>query len=562
VTEVLYRKWRPQSFAEVAGQEPITRTLRNSIASGKLAHAYLFCGPRGTGKTTLGRLLAKAANCAAPLDGEPCNKCDSCAAFIEGRAIDFVEQDAASHNSVEDIRQLRENAGLTPMAGERKVYLLDEVHMLSGAAQNALLKTLEEPPPHIVFVLATTESHKVSGTIVSRCQRFDLKRIPMPAAAARLRVICDKEGFSLDDASLEEIARAATGSLRDAVNALEQVVTYYGKSPAHEQVREALGLSVDVRSGQLAKLALAGDLTESLRLVAQVRDDGVDIKQFSRQLVKYLRGMLLSKAGVVEALELPSEMAAEVKALAVDIPRGDIIRALSTFGRIDFREDALSSLPLELALVEFISETPEAVAASPRTAAKPVAAKPQREIGAAESGLGPFPTGATSPKREPEFSTPAAETPAVESSVATTSVGPAASAEPTSVAKGTNPDPPTRPATTPSPSGDLLTRVRTALNETDKTIGALLNGSCEVISSEGDKVVLGFFHTFHLERVETGPYRGALEGAFSKALGRKITIKFEHAPRERPASGEPRKGGHLVQAARELGARDRPHEEI
>lgn len=552
MTEVLYRKWRPQAFAEVAGQEPVTRTLRNSIASGKLAHAYLFCGPRGTGKTTLGRLLAKAANCAAPADGEPCNKCESCLAFIEGRAIDFVEQDAASHNSVDDIRQLRENVALTPMAGERKVYLLDEVHMLTGAAQNALLKTLEEPPPHIIFVLATTESHKVSGTIVSRCQRFDLKRIPMSATVARLAFVCEKEGFSLDAESLEEIARAATGSLRDAINALEQVVTFYGKSPSREQVREALGLSVDARSGQLARLALAGDLTESLRLVTQVRDDGVDIKQFNRQVVKYLRGMLLAKAGAAESLELPAEMAAEVKALAVDIPRGDIMRALRIFGRIDFREDSLSSLPLELALVELISEAPETVAPVAAAApAKAPEAKPQREASPPVKAAAPPPP----PKAEPapKASTPPAEAPASETSVAAPPAEEPAPAEPAPAAE------PRKAAA--SAGGDLLANVRAALNETDKNLGALLNGSCEVVSNEGDKVVLGFFHTFHLERVETGGYRAALEGAFSAALGRKISIKFEHAPRERPAGNGPRKGGHLVRAARDLGARERPREQ-
>ena len=222
-SEVLYRKWRPQSFAEVVGQEPITQTVRNAVAAGRLAHAYLFCGPRGTGKTSMGRLLAKAANCLAPPDGEPCNTCESCRSFLEGRAIDLVEIDAASKTGVDDIRELRERVGLTPMAGRRKVYILDEAHMLSNAACNALLKTLEEPPPHIIFVLATTESHKVPATIISRCQRFDFRRLPMAAVVTGLQRICQGEGIGLDEAALQEIARSAGGSLRDAINLVEQL---------------------------------------------------------------------------------------------------------------------------------------------------------------------------------------------------------------------------------------------------------------------------------------------------------------------------------------------------
>ena len=558
MSEVLYRKWRPQSFSEVAGQDAITRTLRNSVATGRLAHAYLFCGPRGTGKTTLGRLLAKAANCAAPEDGEPCNKCDSCLAFIEGRAIDFVEQDAASHNSVDDIRQLRENVILTPMAGERKVYLLDEVHMLSGAAQNALLKTLEEPPPHIIFVLATTEAHKVSGTIISRCQRFDLKRIPMSAAQQRLAFICEKEGLTLDAASLEEIARAATGSLRDGINALEQVVTYYGKSPTHEQVCEALGLSVDARSGQLARLALGGDLTGGLMLIAQVRDDGVDIKQFAKQVVKYLRGLLLAKAGASESLDLPQEMAAEVKADAAKLAKGDIIRALQLFGRIDFREEAAASggsLPLELALVEFVSGASEPREASPITA---TSAPPKREA----PPPAPKPTPKAAKPPEPPVIERSAPAPAAEPTKASEpAVEPAMAEilveqpvlEPMGAAPGSAP--------ASGASDDLLERVRQSLKESEKQLSALLNGSCELKSSEGATIVLGFFHTFHLERIERGGYKGKLEEAFSIALGRKVTVVYEHSPQERATGDKQRTGGHLVQAAREMGARAVPRQD-
>ena len=547
MSEVLYRKWRPQSFAEVAGQDAVTRTLRNSVAAGKLAHAYLFCGPRGTGKTTLGAAAGQGRQLRRPGDGEPCNKCDSCLAFIEGRAMDFVEQDAASHNSVDDIRQLRENVILTPMSGELKVYLLDEVHMLSGAAQNALLKTLEEPPPHIIFVLATTEAHKVSGTIISRCQRFDLKRIPMGAAIERLAFICEKEELTLEPASLEEIARAATGSLRDGINALEQVVTYYGKAPTHEQVCEALGLSVDARSGQLARLALEGDLTGGLVLISQVRDDGVDIKQFAKQVVKYLRGLLLAKAGASESLDLPAEMAEEVKATAVQQPKGEIIRALQLFGRIDFREDAAASggsLPLELALVEFVSgaaEPPEAPAPAPQKREAPAAAPK------------PAPKAAKPPVERPAPATVVEAPKASEPAMAEILVDEPAAPEPAVAAA------PAAPAA--RVSDDLLDRVRTALKESEYQLAALLNGSCEVKSSEGGSVVLGFFHTFHLERIERGGYKGKLEQAFTSVLGRQVTVEYVHSPQDRSTTDKQRAGGHLVQAAREMGARAVPRQD-
>ncbi|MCH8901889.1 MAG: DNA polymerase III subunit gamma/tau, partial [Chloroflexi bacterium] len=235
-TEVLYRKWRPRTFAELAGQERVARTLTNAIASGKVAHAYLFSGPRGTGKTTSGRLLAKALNCAEPKEGEPCNECESCRSYLEGRALDLVELDAASNRGIDEIRSLREKANFAPAAGAYKLYLVDEVHMLTEPAFNALLKTLEEPPPYIVFVLATTEVHKVPATVISRCQRFDFRRIPLAAAVERLGYVAEQEGIDCPQDALEVMARTATGSLRDAINLLEQLVDGYGKKLTLEQV--------------------------------------------------------------------------------------------------------------------------------------------------------------------------------------------------------------------------------------------------------------------------------------------------------------------------------------
>ena len=552
MSEVLYRKYRPQSFAEVSGQDAITRTLRNSVASGRLAHAYLFCGPRGTGKTSLGRLLAKAANCTAPAEGEPCNACPSCVDFNDGRAMDFIEQDAASHNSVDDIRELRENVVLSPMAGGRKVYLLDEVHMLSKGAYNALLKTLEEPPPHIIFVLATTEAHKVESTIISRCQRFDLKRIGHEAAVDRLDYIAKAEGLIIDRNSLEEIARSSTGSLRDAVNSLEQVVTYYGQSPTFDQVQEALGLSIDRRSGELARLALAGDLAGGLRLLVAVRDDGVDMKQFQKQIVRYLRALLLSKAGAVDALDLPAEVAAEVKEDASGATRFEVVRALRCFGAVDFRDDPQSSLPVEMALVDFISDAPDASVPAAPPVERAVAPKPQEVRASVPVAEAAQVASTVSPAvLEPEVA-PSSEPAAAPE--------PASESEPAPVAEAVSQPPASpSPATSTASNGshDLLDGIRLALKEsddpTDKQLSALLNGSCEIKETTDSEVALGFYHTFHLERVESGGFKKRLGEAFSESLGRPMTVRYEHSPRTR--TQEPAKPGHLVQAAKELGAR-------
>src|SRR3972149_2387154 len=227
-SQALYRKWRPQTLSEVAGQEHVTRALKNALERGRVCHAYLFCGPRGTGKTSTGRILAKAVNCPPRGHGEPCNTCTMCQAVTNGSAVDLIERDAASNRGIDEIRDLGEKAIFPPAMARHKVYIIDEVHMLTEAAANALLKTLEEPPPYVIFVLATTESHKLLPTILSRCQRYDFRRLAQSAVVARLSQICAGEKLQFQPEALNLIARSASGSLRDAVNLLEQMVNYYG----------------------------------------------------------------------------------------------------------------------------------------------------------------------------------------------------------------------------------------------------------------------------------------------------------------------------------------------
>ena len=293
---MLYRKWRPRTFDEVVGQEHVVQTLRNALQGDRVVHAYLFAGPRGTGKTTCARLLAKAVNCLGAEDERPCGECAICRAVDERRLLDLIEIDAASNTGVDDVRELQERVGFQPAQARYKVYVVDEVHMLSNAAFNALLKTLEEPPPHTIFVLATTEPHKLPATVVSRCQRFAFRPISDEAIAAHVARVAGAEEIDVELEALALIARHATGALRDALSLLEQVAT--GGPVTTARVYEVLGLVPEEGLLAVLEAILAGDVGQGLTALARLLDEGVDARVVRRQLIAHLRNALVVALGV------------------------------------------------------------------------------------------------------------------------------------------------------------------------------------------------------------------------------------------------------------------------
>ena len=300
--QALYRKWRPLEFEDVKGQEHIVTTLKNQIRADRIGHAYLFCGTRGTGKTTVAKIFAKAVNCEHPVDGSPCGECPTCKAIAEGRSMNVIEIDAASNNGVDNIREIRDEVQYSPTEGRYKVYIIDEVHMLSIGAFNALLKTLEEPPAYVIFILATTEAHKIPVTILSRCQRYDFHRISIETIAGRLSQLMEAEHINVEEKAIRYVAKAADGSMRDALSLLDQCIAFYlGQDLKYENVLEVLGAVDTAVFAEMLSYILKADTYACMQLLEQIIMQGRDLGQFVSDFVWYLRNLLLVKTTDDEA---------------------------------------------------------------------------------------------------------------------------------------------------------------------------------------------------------------------------------------------------------------------
>jgi len=313
--EVLARKWRPQLFEEVIGQDNITQTLKNALMSDRLAHAYLFSGARGVGKTSVARILAKALNCLKDQEGNPCNKCTSCIEITNGSSVDVQEIDGASNRGIDEIRNLRENIRYLPSHGKHRIYIIDEVHMLTLPAFNALLKTLEEPPGHVKFIFATTEPHKVPVTILSRCQRFDFKRIPLLKIEEQIKRITKEEGIKISDSGSSIIAREAGGSLRDAESLLDQVVSFAGLNVEDRQITEVLGIIDRDLIYKISKAIIDGNSKLCLEIIDEIYNYGYEIKEFYREIMNHFRNLIVSliSQDSSQVIDLPDNELKEVK---------------------------------------------------------------------------------------------------------------------------------------------------------------------------------------------------------------------------------------------------------
>ena len=536
--QVLYRKWRPQKLTDVVGQESVTQTLQRAVATDRISHAYLLCGPRGTGKTSTARILAKAVNCKSPIDGEPDNECHACVSISEGRALDLIEIDAASNRGIDDIRSLSDKINFAPNEFRYKVYIIDEVHMLTEQAFNALLKTLEEPPDHAIFILATTEAHKVPLTIISRCQRYDFRRIPLSAMSQKLAELCGAEGVEATEEALEILAKSATGSLRDAENLLEQAVVSYGSPLQGDQIREMLGLGGDVEALKLARHVVAKTVGEGLSTITEVSNSGADLRQLQRGVTEFLRSVMLIKSGSTDELGYSEEVTTQLRAAASGSELSHLLRAIKAFSSADMRHDSSSPLPLELALVE--------------------------------SSLAPEPVSQQAPARQTQAAAPARQQQPPRSAAPNSNQNYSAASRQTQQRQPDN-----RPASRPPPRRDMSEplpedpaarlevqwpEILRALRNTGSRfkLGPVLR-SARGVSLDGSRIVAPFTHESHFERfkgeMDNPGVKREVSAIINQAMGADYEIVGQLSTENNGPTRKQANQSHLVRAAQLMGAR-------
>lgn len=360
----LYRKWRPASFEDVKGQDHIVKTLKNQVESGRIGHAYLFCGTRGTGKTSIAKIFARAVNCEHPKDGSPCNECETCKRIKEGASLNVVEIDAASNNGVENIREIREQVQYPPTEGKYRVYIIDEVHMLSIGAFNALLKTLEEPPSYVIFILATTEVHKIPITILSRCQRYDFKRISLDTIAGRLKELTEAEHIEAEERALRYVAKAADGSMRDALSLLDQCAAFhFGESLTYDNVLEVLGAVDNSVFSQLFRAAVEGRTKDCISAIEEIVIQGRELSQFVTDFIWYLRNLLIVQSAddAEHILDTSMENLRQLKEEAALTDGNTLMRYIRIFSELSgqMRYASQKRVLLEIAFIKLTKPSME-----------------------------------------------------------------------------------------------------------------------------------------------------------------------------------------------------------